>query len=301
MMFIHIGYPKTATTWLQQNVFPSHPEIEYWNPHIPQYAWLNDIVTLHDFDFDANKIRVKTLNVPSVETTKAKLISWERLLGNPYTGGRDSRVIADRLHAIFPDAKIIISIRHQLDMIDSLYRQYIHQGGGCGFESFLNMHPESSLYFSLDYLFYDRIVDYYQKLFGFDAVLVCLYESLKESPVEFLIQLFSFLHVNQLSVDFNTKVNQGMSAISIKIARILNRFVHSVSFNPDPVIPSRLVNSHFARRLLQGYLDPLLFNRISGQRSFISKEQQLNNYFSKTNRSLLKRLDLPLKKYHYPL
>jgi hypothetical protein len=301
MMFIHIGYPETATTLLQQNIFPYHPEIEYWNRHTPKYAWLNDIVTLHDFDFNADKIRLKAINVWGVETAKIKLISWERLLGHPYTGGRESRVIADRLHAIFPDAKIIICIRHQLDMIDSLYRQYVHQGGSCNFEEFLNLDHENNVWFFFDYLFYDRIVAYYQKLFGFNSVFVCLYESLKETPARFMNRLFLFLNIKRLSVGLNTKVNQGMSPVSVKIARTLNRFVHSVSFNPDPVIPSALVNSRSVRKLLQGYLDPSLFNRLSDPKSFISKKEVLNNYFRKTNRSLLKRLDLPLKKYHYPL
>ncbi|NEO40891.1 MAG: hypothetical protein F6J90_32985 [Moorea sp. SIOASIH] len=303
-MFIHIGYHKTATTFLQQYIFPNHPEIEYWNRHYPKYKWLADIVTCHDFDFNADEIRLKAQSVSS--TTKVKLISWEQFSGAPYRGGSDSRIIADRLHGVFPNAKIIISIRNQLDMIDSLYRQYIHQGGGCGFDSFLNLSHECCVYFSLKHLCYDRMINYYQQLFGTGAVFVCLYEAFQASPYEFLSQLFAFMSLKSNSFDnkiFMNKTNQGMSSISIAIARIVNRFVYSPSFNPNPVIPFIAINSHFFRRCLQGYLDPLLFNRISGKRSFISKQRrvQLNDYFRTSNRSLLNRVDLPLKEYNYPL
>ena len=304
-MFIHIGYPKTANSFLQRYIFPHHPEIEYWNCYRPRYAWLSDIVTLHDFDFDANEIRLKAESLSS--TAKVQLIPWERLSGNPYTGARDSRIIADRLHAVFPEAKIIISIRHQLNMIDSLYRQYIHQGGSSSFDRFLNLPLENTLYFSLNYLCYDRIVHYYRQLFGTRSVFVCLYESFNSSPHDFLGQLFSFMSVKEKSFHnklFMKRANQGMSSLSISIARIFNRFIYSPSFNPNPIISVRIINSRFFRRfLLQRYLDPLLFNRISGQRSFISKEMrvELNDYFRSSNRSLLNMVDLPLKEYDYPL
>jgi len=303
-MFIHIGYHKTATTFLQKYIFPNHPELEYWNRNCPKYKWLADIVTSHNFDFNAHEIALKAQSVSS--TTKVQLISWERLSGAPYRGGSDSRIIADRLHAVFPNGKIIISIRNQLDMIDSLYRQYIHQGGACGFDSFLNLPHDCCVYFSLKHLYYDRMINYYQQLFGTGAVFVCLYEALQASPDDFIRQLFGFMSLKSNSFDkeiFMNKANQGMSYNSIAIARIVNRFVYSPSFNPNPVIPFRWINSKLVRRYLQGYLDPLLFNRISGKRSFISKERrvQLNDYFRTSNRSLLNRVDLPLKEYNYPL
>ena len=28
-VIVHVGYPKTAGTWLQTRVFPAHPGLEY--------------------------------------------------------------------------------------------------------------------------------------------------------------------------------------------------------------------------------------------------------------------------------
>ena len=29
-VIVHVGYPKTASTWLQTRVFPAHPGLDYW-------------------------------------------------------------------------------------------------------------------------------------------------------------------------------------------------------------------------------------------------------------------------------
>ncbi len=47
-VFVHVGYPKTASTWLQTRVFPGHPGLDYWR-QVPGFDWVNGIVNLHDF------------------------------------------------------------------------------------------------------------------------------------------------------------------------------------------------------------------------------------------------------------
>ncbi len=51
-VIVHVGYPKTASTWLQTRVFLAHPGLVYWR-QAPGFYWVNGIVNLHDFDFDA--------------------------------------------------------------------------------------------------------------------------------------------------------------------------------------------------------------------------------------------------------
>ncbi len=48
-VFVHVGYPKTASTWLQTRVFPGHPGLDYWR-QVPGFDRINGIVNLHDFD-----------------------------------------------------------------------------------------------------------------------------------------------------------------------------------------------------------------------------------------------------------
>ena len=47
------------------------------------------------------------------------LLSSERFAGNPMSGGHDSKLIAERLKAIFEKATILVVIRRQAEMVVS--------------------------------------------------------------------------------------------------------------------------------------------------------------------------------------
>src|SRR3546814_11024198 len=63
--------------------------------------------------------------------TKAAIdvISNENLVANPFFGARESKVFVQRLHAIAPEAKILLTVRRQAAAMRSLYQQYIKRGG----------------------------------------------------------------------------------------------------------------------------------------------------------------------------
>jgi hypothetical protein len=59
------------------------------------------------------------------------MVSSERLSGNPHSGGYDSAVLAERLHQVFPGARVLVMIREQRSMILSSWAQYVRVGGAC--------------------------------------------------------------------------------------------------------------------------------------------------------------------------
>jgi hypothetical protein len=119
MIFLHIGFPKTGTTFLQQNVFGSWPNIVYQND-----LWLSYLVLQ--------------------EPAKKYLVSNETLLGRPWN--RDPRqpfgwleerkLIIDGLARLFPQATILVSFRKHVGFIESLYAQYLHEGGTVTLDKF---------------------------------------------------------------------------------------------------------------------------------------------------------------------
>ncbi len=48
-VFVHVGYPRTASTWLHTHVFPGNPGLDYWR-QVPGFDWVNGMVNLRDFD-----------------------------------------------------------------------------------------------------------------------------------------------------------------------------------------------------------------------------------------------------------
>lgn len=302
---IHIGYHKTATTWLQRLIFPNHPEIDYWNIYAQPYTWVIDLGRTHDFDFDPQRFKELSSEFGADSLKGNRLISWEGFVGDPFTGATTSRRSADRLRVIFPNAKIIVGIRNQLDMATSLYRQYVHEGGTCGFSAFLRQsHKRTRIHFSLDYMRFDRLITYYASLFSRDSIFVYTYEELKQSPNDVLDALFTFLGVRSLSFDdhiYKTQVNRGMSRPSVNIMRFTNRLLGS-TINSTPIIPHRIANVWTVRRFLQHRLDPLLPDSFfSNEKLNDSEEKHLRNYFSDGNQILQKTFNLPLEKYDYPL
>jgi hypothetical protein len=57
------------------------------------------------------------------------VLSAERLSGNPDSGGYDSVHVAEYLAATFPEARVLIVIREQADMLVSSYKRYVRNGG----------------------------------------------------------------------------------------------------------------------------------------------------------------------------
>lgn len=305
MVFLHIGYHKTASTWLQQQIFPKHPSIAYWATQRPEYAWLPEAARVHDFAFDAQKCQALYKELRTKPTPGPVVVSWEGFVGDPFSGAQTSMRNAVRLHSIFPDAQILVVIRNQLDMLDSLYRQYIQEGGTCSLERLLNLGPRNRVYFSMDYLRYDLLIDHYRALFGHQSVHVFLYEDLARSPSEFLDRLFFIIGVEQMSYDkevLEKKPNQSLSSPALYLLRLVNHLLSS-ALNPGALLANRWLTSYKIRRWLQTRLDPLVPDRPALRGSYISPELalRLRSEFKHCNRFLVDETGVPLSEYGYPL
>src|SRR5690242_9694516 len=127
-LLIHIGYCKTGSTWLQEWVFPSR-SLGFATVRKSPFTW--EIVMAHDLSFDADTARGRLQ--PYLETPLNEgltpVLSAERFSGRLDLRLHDSARIADRLAALFPDARVLIVVREQKAMILSTYGEYVTQGG----------------------------------------------------------------------------------------------------------------------------------------------------------------------------
>lgn len=304
-VFIHIGHHKTATTWLQQSVFPSLPGVEFWNVYSQEYSWIAEIGRVHDFEFDVGRYNALRDAALFEKAKRRVLISWEGFVGDPFTGAQTSRRNADRLAAVFPKAKILIGIRNQLDTLESLYKQYVQEGGVYTMKRFLSLCPPERVYFSLDYLRYDRIVGYYSQLFGHDSVFTYLYEVLRKAPDSFVDELNTFLGLEskyRKMIVPTSRPNRSLSIVSLRLLRFSNRFLGS-TLNPTSLISNRFMNNKRMRRILQARIDPLLPERFFPNRYWLKPDEQgiLEDQFRESNRALSTQFCLPLAEHGYPL
>lgn len=190
-LLIHIGYHKTATTWMQRALFV--PEFGY-HPlmnHADVFAMISGP---HDLRFDPgvsqNLIVQKTADLPEGAVA---VISSEILTGNMFFGGRESKVLAHRLKAIAPNAKILITIRAQPKILPSVYMQYLLRGGTLSHQDFFMGKPALGYTpFDPDHFAYDRLHKVYCDLFGAENVLVSTQETLVQDRAGVTRQIAEF-------------------------------------------------------------------------------------------------------------
>ncbi len=136
-LLIHIGYHKTATTWLQKSLF-ENAEAGFARP-ISSHEAIMKLVGPNSFDFEAYQCGAVLL--PKIKAAREQglspVLSTERLSGLPWYGGYDSKELSRRLAAVFPGARILIVIREQKSMLLSNYNQYIKHGGMWPIQQFL--------------------------------------------------------------------------------------------------------------------------------------------------------------------
>jgi len=223
---IHIGYHKTGTTWLQERFFGRDPIFRVIATHPAIDA---AIVRPNSLDFDPAKA-LSDLGAGSnaaKASTGIPVMSSEILSGNPFTGARESHVIAHRLRAMFPDARVLITVRNQMAMLSSFYKQYVRFGGRLGHRDFFLAKPEIEYYgFEARHLQYDRLIDLYAGLFPKGNVSVMLYEDFSRGPAAFCQQIADFANGGPAKIQPVDSRPRGVSASAqiLPVLRQINRF-----------------------------------------------------------------------------
>ncbi len=260
--FIHIGYHKTATTWFQNHFFSEHPQIQYLGKSYPDHPSFrmrklkDNIVSEPDTTFSARTSR-ETLGALMkdypLDGYRLHGMSYEGLsAGSNWFGGR-MFYVADRLKEVFADfeVKIIIGIREQRSMVESMYSEYVRLGGSesLGRLLFSSFTAADDL---LDKLKYGPLIEYYRETFGEDNVKVYLYERFSEEKQEVLNEICDFLGIDtpDLQEDLaGTKSHARLSKVGLNALRVANHFFFGPVNNLSPVTLSSYLLSHAFRRL----------------------------------------------------
>jgi hypothetical protein len=263
-ILIHIGYHKTATKWLRDAVFPEGSAGFRWLPKWPGHP-VSRLVRDRPLDFDAAALRreFEPLLEAAAAADEVPVITWGRLAGQAFSGGYDRKEIADRLKAVFPEARILIVIREQRSVILSTYKQYVKAGGVCTLEQFLyppSRHDGCVPGFDFAYFEYDRLISYYRQLYDSDAVLVLPYEQLVRDPRDFVAAVLRFAGrrlpdeaVGRL-LEYKWS-KKARSALTLGASRPLNRFGPVSELNPAPLLESGRVSA-LANRLRERKVQP---------------------------------------------
>lgn len=225
---VHIGLHKTGTTWFQECVYPRVTNLRY----VPRAATQAALLTPSAFAFDAERA-AKELDAASGPV----ILCEENLSGYPHNGGLHgflTQAVALRIRATLPDARIVVFLRAQPEMIAACYQQYVRGGGTYSAQRYLwpndwlrgaEAQPFKVPRFSFDYFEYDRVVTHYQALFGSERVHVLPFEVLQRDTGDFLARFARELELElELGSVPTAKRNPSYSPFAVALMRRLNRF-----------------------------------------------------------------------------
>lgn len=249
-IFIHPGFHKTATTFLQLAVFSDDT---VFNSLGTPEAISAIIERPHPFVFDARLARDAIERSTPLVEDRPNILSSETLCGNPFFGSRDVLENARRVAEVFPQASVLFTVRGQRGAASSLYKQYVKMGGLASPRTFFARQDVPQFYsFDPITIDYGLTVDAYAKLFS-DRVLVLPQELMKRDPDAFFAELGRFLGTDLQKFSIAPrKQSPSPSAKQISAYRAANLFSDD-PINPDikigPAILARGIRSA-ANRLL---------------------------------------------------
>ncbi|SFR84403.1 sulfotransferase [Sphingomonas jatrophae] len=305
---VHIGYHKTATTWFQQSVYPasaSHYALE-------RKAIRAALIYPSAYEFDP----VAARHALASPDGRPVLLCEEGLSGYLHNGGLNghlSRTVAERIHATFPDARIVISVRAQPAMIAAVYQQYVRGGGTYLPHRYL--FPDQYLRgafaeshrvprFSFDHFAYDRLVAHYDALFGAENVHVLLHEQLCAEPAVALQRLCAAtgLCLGD-AVPPAERRNASYALPLVWLALLLNHFTRRTVLDKRTLI--HIPGWYWLRRALLESLNRTgWFGRSPSAETLLGPQiaAHIRDRFQASNRRLRAiRPELPLERFGYPL
>lgn len=304
-IYLHIGYPKAASSWFQKKFLPNVKNIKVYERKFIRECFLDPGA----FEFSPGEFK-------SAFESKEDIDIWlseELLLGRLRPGGVKGFVvveIAKRLKEVFPDAKIIIFIRNQIDILASAYMEYVRSGGNFGINKFLfperyfRSEGNRLVLLGLDYFLYDRIINLYNKLFGNENVNVFLYEDFAENPKSFIAAFSNFFNLTyeEDSIDYSPE-NSGYRRFLIQTRRFISIFTRSGPLNKYYII--HLPKVHFYSLQIHRFANRYsIFGRKPNSAEIIGKKniEFLKKYYLNSNRKLRDIYHIKnLEKYNYPL
>lgn len=300
---VHLGYHKTATTWLQQHVFPKAVSHDFVPRPVVQEAFLAP-AGLH---FSPERAR-ELLAISG--RNRPVLLSEENLSGYLHNGGLHGFLapeVARRIKAVLPDARIVLFIRNQLEICRASYAQYVSGGGTWGpdryFETARHVRgaltrPWKAPFFEFEHFEFDRLVAHYDALFGADRVHVYPYEWL-DDRAGVLARLETDLGL-ELEADLpeGSRENGSLGRAGLATMRAVNLFTRQSVVNKDRIVdlPGGQLLRHGAKWLVGRFpgcsrpaaLPATLQGRIA-------------THYPDSNRRLMALRDLPLRELGYPV
>jgi hypothetical protein len=227
---LHIGMPRTASTFFQNEVFPNLGDFKHLGVNETHHSEPFQRLMYQDESRYNGSAIGESLSTSIKENL---IISNELFVGQSLFMASTNRTRnAQRLKQLYPDAEVILFFRNQADLLESLYSIGVYSGHNAKPEEYIRFDNEPSetnnpLYPTFtsveqtEQYFYSTLLKVYQGLF--EKVHVFLYEDFTANPVAFIEQFCDRLDVTlTVNIDFDKRTNSSLSARQLEYLRKTN-------------------------------------------------------------------------------
>jgi hypothetical protein len=301
----HVGLHKTGTTWFQKRFYPNLAGYRFVNRRLVRSTLLGT----SPLAFDAAAAR----RMLGLDEGDPAIVCEEDLSGILHNGGLLTNYVAkemaNQLHAIAPEAKIVIFVREQAAMAASWYQQYLREGGTASVRHYL--FPEDYLFlgkarplkvprFDFSAFDHDRLVAHYDSLFGRESVFVFAYEQLACDPETFITDFCRRLDLPLPERLDHSRLNSSYRAALVPAARLLNLFSRREVADKRTLV--HIPFSFKAREYLLEKLNRLsLFGPVRSPEALLGGDtaEWIRQRFAASNRALQERMGVDLGELGY--
>lgn len=214
--FIHIGFPKCGSTFLQAEVFDRIKGINAITVGGKNcvFPWFFPYITnCRDPYYDQEKVNKGLTEIPQ---------DINGISNEGFTSFNSPSIVAERLKNTFgKDVKILIVLRNQKSILLSHYLHDIKIGYALNFNRWLQKLKKSYRY---DFFKFSYTIETYNKVFGKKNVKVVLFEELfNEKTTAEILDFIGFKGNDLEAIEYDKKVNAAYSPWSLSLSLWFNR------------------------------------------------------------------------------
>ena len=273
-LFLHIGLHKTGTSSIQESLIQNKDNlVKEGILYITNLKIFDNILNIDFFNInlvDNCITELENISKSKKNTIKKIIISNEAFSGNPFNGYKKLKIIIKYLSEISKrfETKIILYLRRQDELIESLYIQSIKGGKTALFNDFI----KTLKYDSFNWSNYIKI---WMQYFSKNQLIVRMYDkkNFKDGNIvtDFACVLESKLLKNDTAF---YEENKGYSQASLEVAQMLNQYLNE-----------------FEKRYVRHFLEKIDTKKRNIPSTFYTykERQKVLAYFEKCNAELLNK------------
>jgi hypothetical protein len=252
---IHVGYPKTGSTFLQA-WFERHPELRYAPGGLGGFHNVYEVARPPDRAYKYHVTSFEGLSTPHASAGGVRLdfggaepVREDRVKEN-------QRAVCSVLHSLYPGSRVLVVTRGFKGMIISAYSQSVRMGGKLHLDGMCRELAERLRVDAYHYYDFDYLIRLYGEAFGDENLIVMPYELLRDDQHRFLATLEERLGLRHAGIELG-RVNESLSPEELYWYPLISRAVAGAASRLGPA-GFRRVYAWYVGRTLGNRLRPLV-------------------------------------------